>query len=484
MSWFRRLFGVSSSAGSAPTDRQPAAHGGPPEIAALIAGGATAGRFLEQAAALDSGHLAAMKSVLIERRNETARPLLHWRFPQKDSGLTLSEAARRVTIDVVESIWNVDPERIGTLTRDDDPHIRWAAVQIMAIALMQKRPLSIEHATAKERAEFDEMVRRVLPSLTAALSDAVAEVRGTVVRALGDTGEMRPVEAMLPLADDLDPNVRASWAFALKDTTDPVVMSKILKLASDPAVEVRKYVSSSLRSRLDSADCLAAMRSLANDKSPSVRSSVAGDLKYSAADSATEMLAALSADPDPGVRKAAVGVLANPWQPSQKALFAAVAARFWTSDTSPDAHRAARGTLIPHDVHAGVVRIKRPGRDTAPLEIVGTFRCVSSCNSAVTFVAHVADAPAPKQPIKCQCGVSSSLESIERGGFVWLLVRPLEWRRPLNKDYIGIHIAVTSARIGDARLEPVGRDEYILIWVGDPQEVLSLPASAVSRAAE
>jgi hypothetical protein len=486
MSWLKRLFGSKSShdvphKGAAVSSGAPVA--APPKTAAahavvgiqsLFARGEGAVAFLEHAAGLPAAQLTELNRQILERDGDAIRPLLELRF-KRDGGPRLSDKARSITVDLVDAIWKKDPDGFTALTQDADGTIRSAAVGVMSVALTLAKPNSWLKGDELERAKasYNDIVTRAIPGLTQALQDSDNDVRASALRGLGSAGDATPVEAMLPLADDQDPAIRSSWLHAFAKTSDLAVLEKIVLLSSDPAVEVRRTSPMALYEHLHHDNAAGAMKVLARDDEASVRSAVAQWVAYSDSRVAGELLEALSGDADAKVRTAVVGSLAGSYRDEQKAIFAKIVHRFWESDETADAHRAAGGSLIPHDTHAGVARLRRPRRDTSPIDVSGSFVCIGGCNKRVPFTASVPQTPNQKQPVNCSCGLTNSLDISEQGGFIWIIARPLTRPRPLNPNVLRMGITIASIRIDTATLASVKRgDEERKLWIGDPGELL------------
>jgi HEAT repeat protein len=144
--------------------------------------------------------------------------------------------------------------RLVKLLADDDESVRQAAVR----ALGTFRDPAAERQLGAALAEADFRIRQgavaalalggrpaARATLTPLLKDPVGSVRAETVRALGRLGAGDQPPVLAAITDD-DAAVRLALAETLAPLTSPAARDALLRLARDPAVQVRQVAVSAL----------------------------------------------------------------------------------------------------------------------------------------------------------------------------------------------------------------------------------------------
>jgi HEAT repeat protein len=135
------------------------------------------------------------------------------------------------------------------------------------------------------------------------------EVRARAARALSVIGGEKAIAALTNALGDWDLKVRTSVITGLQ-TMGEVVVQPVMSAIASGSTEVRRAGASVLE-KIDSPIALKALLQLAGDKDPVIRASVARGLGYQTSNVRSDVLIAMLADPDGTVADTAADVLAR-----------------------------------------------------------------------------------------------------------------------------------------------------------------------------
>jgi HEAT repeat protein len=210
------------------------------------------------------------------------------------------------------------------------------------------------------------------------LSSELDETRAAAALAFGELGVSAVQKDLARLAGSGSPRVRGSLARALALAPDiadaPESRDALLSLAGDPDPHVRACIAPAL-ARIDSPEALPTLLNLALDESESVRLAATRSLDRSAGDAATRMLRTACDDRSTAVRTAAIRGLASPLAEEDVPLVAELLA---DADTGTVLSAlGGLGSVTGQGVVNDIVRLLGHGSDDVRETALRTLRQVS-----------------------------------------------------------------------------------------------------------